>query len=367
MTQDVLVDVSGRVGRIRLNRPRALNALDLPMCRTMLDALSSWAEDPAIDLVMIDHVEGRGFCAGGDIRMLSESGARDGVEAERFFFTEYQLNHLLFRYAKPTVAFMDGITMGGGVGISLPCRYRVATERTRFAMPESGIGLFPDVGAGWYLSRLPGAVGAWLALTGAQLSGADCVDLGLATDYVETDRLGDLKQALIDGADPSSAVSAKSSVPSKGLADTVRADIDRLFAEGDYADILARLSADGGAWARAQRDILARKSNLTCKVALRQLAESRQLTDFADEMRMEYRIAARMCRSSDFREGVRALLIDKDQSPIWHPATPEGVSREMIDAIFAPLGDGAEWFPATAPDRAVISHRDELKTDGDRR
>ena len=159
MTDDILAHVEHGVGRITLNRPKALHALTTAMCHAMVDALLAWRDDPAVQLVMLDHAGERGFCAGGDIRMLAESGARDGVEARAFFHTEYQLNHLLFTYDAPVVAVMDGIVMGGGVGISMPAHVRIATERTTFAMPETGIGLFPDVGGGWYLPRLPGKAG----------------------------------------------------------------------------------------------------------------------------------------------------------------------------------------------------------------
>ncbi|MCH7861694.1 MAG: enoyl-CoA hydratase/isomerase family protein, partial [Proteobacteria bacterium] len=165
MDAEVILQAEGKAGRIRLNRPKAIHALNTGMCAAMLGALTAWREDPAVEIVLIDHAEGRGFCAGGDIRMIATSGAGDGSQARDFFRVEYRLNHALFTYAKPIVAFMDGITMGGGVGISQPARYRVATENTRFAMPETGIGLFPDVGGGWYLSRLPGKIGEYLALT----------------------------------------------------------------------------------------------------------------------------------------------------------------------------------------------------------
>ena len=172
MTDDVLISTDVRVGRISLNRPKAIHALNHAMCEAMIDALLKWRDDDAVEAVIIDHSQVRGFCAGGDIRMLAESGAKDGKEARLFFHTEYRLNHLLFTYPKPVVAFMDGITMGGGVGISQPAKYRVATEHTRFAMPETGIGLFPDVGGGWYLPRLEGRGGVLHSLTGARRVGA---------------------------------------------------------------------------------------------------------------------------------------------------------------------------------------------------
>ena len=192
MTDDVLISVERGIGRLRLNRPKAIHVLTTAMCEAMSQALLRWRHDSNVDTIIIEHGEGRGFCAGGDVVMLARSGHTDSEEAKRFFFAEYRLNHLLFTYPKPTVAIMDGITMGGGVGISLPCTYRVATENTRFSMPETSIGLFPDVGGGWYLPRLPGRVGEFMALTGARLDGAECHYLGLATHYVEQAALPDM-------------------------------------------------------------------------------------------------------------------------------------------------------------------------------
>ncbi|HZZ31183.1 MAG TPA: enoyl-CoA hydratase/isomerase family protein, partial [Phenylobacterium sp.] len=186
---EVLTRIEGAVGRITLNRPQALHALTTNMCRLMIEALVAWIDDPKVRLVLIDHAGDRGFCAGGDIRMLAESGAADGRLAREFFFTEYRLNALLHDYPKTLVAIMDGVTMGGGVGLSVYAKYRVATERTLLAMPETGIGLFPDIGAGWVLSRLPGEMGTWMALTGARLKAADCLHLNLCTHYVESGRI----------------------------------------------------------------------------------------------------------------------------------------------------------------------------------
>jgi enoyl-CoA hydratase len=316
------------------------------MCVAMSDALLRWREDPAIRLVMIDHVDGRGFCAGGDIRLIAESGATDGVAARRFFHDEYRLNHLLFTYAKPVIAFMDGITMGGGVGISQPANYRIATERTVYAMPESGIGLFPDVGAGWYLSRLPGRTGEFLALTGARIDGAECVALGLSTHYVPGERLDELKQALIaNPAEIDRLVAEFAEAPPEARIIGNRNKIDRLFAADRYEDVLAALKADGSEWAQKELATLATKSPQTCKVSLRLLAQGRDHVDFAEEMKVEYRVAAHICQRHDFIEGVRALIIDKDNSPKWDPPTPEGVTDHLLDQIFAPLPADEEWTP----------------------
>jgi enoyl-CoA hydratase len=348
VTDDVLTFVEGSLGRIRLNRPKAIHALNTAMCAAMLDALSTWARDDAVAAVLIDHAEGRGFCAGGDIRMIAESGAGDGSAARDFFRTEYRLNHALFTYAKPVVAFMDGITMGGGVGISQPARYRVATENTKFAMPETGIGLFPDVGGGWYLSRLPGRMGEYLALTGARINGADCLKLGLATHYVTSEKLSDAKQWLIERpvSEFATILDGLADVPAD---DTIfdHADaIDRLFAGDSVEAILAALAADGGEWAQAQLATLRTKSPESMKVSLRLIREGRTRATFASEMRQEFAIGARVAMRHDFIEGVRALIVDKDNAPHWQPATPEEITDATIDAIFAPLPEAEAWTPA---------------------
>ena len=344
---DVLVQREGRIGRLSLNRPAAIHALNLDMVHAMSAALSDWAADAAVSAVVIDHAEGRGFCAGGDIAMLRASALGDGgIAGRRFFHDEYRLNHQLFTYPKPVIAFMDGITMGGGVGISQPARFRVATENTRLAMPETGIGLFPDVGGGWYLSRLPGAVGQFLALTGARLDGAECLALGLATHYLPSAALADAKAAFADDASDIHAALKRFGVGAP-LARIVenRGRIDRLFGHDTLEEIIAALDADGSDWAMKELATLRTKSPQTCKVALRQLETSRTLTDFAENMRMEYRIASRVLLRPDFAEGVRAVIVDKDNAPRWDPATPEGVTDDLLDAIFAPLPPHEEWSP----------------------
>jgi len=350
MTDDVLIRVNGPIGHISLNRPKALHALTLEMCHAMSAALTAWAEDDSIKAVILDHEEGRGFCAGGDIAFLRNSALNDGgVSGRKFFHDEYQLNHQMFTYAKPIVAFMDGITMGGGVGISQPAKFRVATENTRFAMPETGIGLFPDVGGGWYLSRLGQRMGQFLALTGARLDGSECLWTGLATHYVPHEMLEGLKARIHDHPDRIAGVlSEPVGTPPKARIEANAATIAKHFASDGYEDILASLEAAaeaGDHWAATERDTLGTKSPQTCKVALRQLAQSAKLTDFADTMRMEYRIASRVLTRPDFAEGVRAVIVDKTNDPKWDPATPEAVGEDLLDAIFAPLPDDEEWKP----------------------
>jgi enoyl-CoA hydratase len=346
MTTDVLTFTEGTIGRVRLNRPKAIHALTTDMCSAMIAALLEWRDDPAIACVTIDHAEGRGFCAGGDVVMLRDSGAGDGKAAQGFFHEEYRLNHLLFTYAKPTIAFMDGITMGGGVGISQPCRYRVATENTRFAMPETAIGLFPDVGGGWYLSRLPGSTGQFLALTGARLDGAECLHLGLATQYLPAEALDSVKTGIAGNPGDAEAILTGAAVaPPEARIARNRDDIDRLFAADSLEAVLDALRADGSEWAAKELATLETKSPQACKVSLRLLAEGSDMPTFAEEMRQEYAVASRVVRRHDFQEGVRALLVDKDNAPRWEPARPEGVTDAMLDEIFAPMPPGDEWTP----------------------
>jgi enoyl-CoA hydratase len=347
---EVLVAVEGAVGRLTLNRPAALHALTIGMVTAMTEALLAWRDEAAITAVLIDHSGERGFCAGGDIRFLAESGARTGPErgaaARDFFFREYRLNHLLFGYPKTVVAVMDGITMGGGVGISLPADYRIGTERTTFAMPETGIGLFPDVGGGWHLSRLHGATGAWLALTGARLKAADCELLGVTTDVIASANVAAFKARFI--ADPTNIEEILTELewdPGHAAIADHRDAIDRLFSCETVEAVFAALEADGSEWAMGQLAILKTKSPLSMKTALRQLRAGAALTDFAAEMAMEMRIAARIVVSHDFAEGVRAVIVDKDNAPHWHPPHLEGVTDKLLDAVFAPLPADQEWSP----------------------
>jgi enoyl-CoA hydratase len=349
MTDSIIAGVEGRTGRIRLNRPKALHALDLDMVRAITAALQKWQQDPAVKLILIDHAEGRGFCAGGDVVTIARSAEGHGAAGQAFFFQEYRMNHLMYTYPKRGVVFMDGITMGGGVGIACPCKYRIATERTVFAMPETSIGLFPDVGGGRYLSRLRGRIPQFLALTGARLDGAECVALGLATHYIPSARLEDVKGRLIEVPEHVEMILRKASIdpPPARIVENYGI-IDRCFASDRFEDILDCLEADGSEWALKELATLRGKSPTACKVSLRLLVESPMQFHFLDEMRLEYGIVVRMFRHPDFIEGVRALLIDKDNAPKWNPPTPEGVTDEMIDRIFEPLAEREQWTPLGA-------------------
>jgi enoyl-CoA hydratase len=347
---DVIVAVEGKVGRLTLNRPAALHALTTNMVRLMTEALLAWRDDAAIGTVLIDHAGERGFCAGGDIRFLAESGAKEGPErgagAREFFFEEYRLNNLLFTYPKTVVAVMDGITMGGGVGISMPADYRIGTERTAFAMPETGIGLFPDVGGGWYLPRLHGEVGVWLVLTGARLKAADCELLGVTTDVIQSADVTRFKSELIARpAEIEQILTELEYGPGPAPIAAHRDAIDALFAHDTVEAIFAALASDGSDWAAAQLATLKTKSPLSMKTALRQLRGGARLASFAEEMAVEMRIAARIVVSHDFAEGVRAVIVDKDNAPHWRPPTVEGVTDKLLDAVFAPLPADQEWTP----------------------
>jgi enoyl-CoA hydratase len=346
MDPEVLIRTEGRVGRITLNRPQALHALTTRMCVDMIAALTAWRSDPGVALVMIDHSEGRGFCAGGDIRALVDSLAEGGAAAEEFFFTEYRLDHLIFSYEKPVLAIMDGIVMGGGAGIALPATFRLATERTRFAMPETGIGLFPDVGAAWRLTRMPEHAGLWLVLTGARIGPADCELLGVATDYIESPKLQAFKARVLAEPEATEAFLAELECdPGRPAFADHQDEIGRLFGAPSLEALLEGLAAAGTAWAAEQRDIILAKSPLSTRVAFRQLQRAAGMHDFAQLMAMEYRIALRLIRSPDFSEGVRATVLDKDQAPRWSPSTLAEVTPAMVDAVFAPLAPEKEWSP----------------------
>jgi len=346
MTDTVLTQIRGGVGYITLNRPKALHALNLEMCQTILSALRSWRGDDAVHMVMIDHAEGtRGFCAGGDIAMLARSGQGDAAEAREFFAEEYRMNAAIKSFPKPYLALLDGITMGGGVGLSVHGSHRVATERTLFAMPETGIGLFPDVGGGWFLPRLRGELGTWLALTGARLKGSDVAAARVAKHFLPSELLANLKRQIgeadfsIGAAEMLGEIlsSLTHSIPVGSFEPHLEV-INRCFAYDQAEAIVAALEADGSEWAIKQAAILREKSPETVKVALRQIREGGACETFEENMAMEYRIGWRKVQSADFIEGVRAVIIDKDHTPNWVPARLEGVSDDEVARYFASLG-----------------------------
>jgi len=350
ISTDVLTYKEGLAGRLRLNRPKALHSLNRQMVRDMAEALIEWRDDPDVRIILIDHAEGRGFCAGGDVVDISQNVEGHEAAARAFFFDEYRLNHLEYTYPKPGVAFMDGVTMGGGVGIACPCRYRVATERTVLAMPETTIGIFPDVGGGRYLSRLRGRLAQFLALTGARLDGAECLRLRLATHYIPSDRLEEVKERIMAQPFRTQAILdelSEETIPDARIMGNLK-KIDRHFASDRLEDILDSLDAgatEGDEWAAKEAATIRRKSPMACKVSLKLLQESPYQLHFVDEMRMEYGIMVRLIRHPDFKEGVRALLIDKDNAPCWSPAEPQAISDAEVEAFFEPLSENEQWTP----------------------
>ncbi len=342
---EVLSEVRGRIGMITLNRPKALNALSLGMVRELLATLLAWQKDDAVLAVAIRGTGKEGvfgaFCAGGDIRFLHGAGSAGNPQLEDFFTEEYALNHLIHTFGKPYIAFMDGIVMGGGMGISQGGTLRIVTERTKMAMPETAIGLFPDVGGGYFLSRCPGHSGEWLALTGDVIGAADALQLGLADGYLPSQQQAALWDALAAGgcadADAVQAlVRSHLSAPPVPSAQP-RDEIDRFFALPTVAAIIEALEAADGQWAAHTAATLRKRSPLMLHVVLEQIRRARGMT-LAEDLRME-RDMVRHCfylrpGQSETLEGIRALAVDKDHSPRWNPARIEEVGEDQWRAFF---------------------------------
>jgi enoyl-CoA hydratase len=334
-TSDILFERRGRLGLITMNRPKALNALTHEMSLALDCQLKAWANDPKIETVAIVGAGDRAFCAGGDIRALYQSGPK-GRLTQEFYWNEYRMNRRIFRYPKPYVALMDGITMGGGVGVSAPGRYRVVTEKTLLAMPETGIGLFPDVGASYYLSHMPGQLGVYLGLTGNRIQAADILYTGFATEFAPSAIMSEIATALEN--EEADAVLTRLGAPLDQVPPLKqhRAVIDRCFGHDTVEAIVASLEKEGGVWADQVRATILQKSPMSLKVTLRELREAASL-DFEDCMVMEYRLVQAFMADRDFFEGVRAVIIDKDNKPNWQPAKLADVTPAMVDAYFKPL------------------------------
>ena len=333
---EILFEKRGAAGIVTLNRPKALNALTHGMVVAMKAKLDEWVGDPSIGVVIVRGAGERAFCAGGDIRAIAESGRAGTSYALDFWHDEYLLNATIKHYPKPYVAFIHGIAMGGGVGVSVHGQYRIACETTLFAMPETGIGFFPDVGGSYFLPRCPGEIGMYLALTGARLKAADALYAEVATHIVPQARWSGLMDALETGAAlPNLPAEFDSKTPAP-LAEH-REKIDRIFAAGSVEAILARLDDEADDWSKATAATIRSKSPTSLKLTFREMREGRKLF-FDDCMRVEYRMASRILAGNDFYEGVRAAIVDKDGAPKWRPAALADVSDRDIDAYFAPLG-----------------------------
>ncbi|MEE4349870.1 MAG: enoyl-CoA hydratase/isomerase family protein [Pacificimonas sp.] len=333
-TNDVAFERRGRLGLITLTRPKALNALNLEMCAAILAQLEAWETDDEIGIVAIIGEGERAFCAGGDVVGLHRSGTEGSPNWETFFGTEYRMNHKIGTYPKPYVAVIDGITMGGGVGLSIHGPVRIATENTLFAMPETGIGLIPDVGGTHALPRLPGELGAYLGLTGARLKAADCLYAGIATHYTESANVEGLLAALeapVDSVEDV-LVQFQKAPEQPPILEAHREEIDRHFGANSVEEIMAGLSM-GSDWAEGQRDLLMKLSPTSMKLTLRALREGAD-DDLAGCLKREYRIVGNIKTGEDFFEGVRAQLIDKDRKPRWNPSNLRDVTGEMVDGYF---------------------------------
>jgi enoyl-CoA hydratase/carnithine racemase len=331
---EVLFDRHGAVGLITLNRPKALNALNLAMVMAMRAQLDEWAGDPAVGCVVIRGAGERAFCAGGDIRAAAQSGREGTSTALDFWREEYLLNAAIKHYEKPYLALMHGIAMGGGLGVSVHGTYRIVDQTALLAMPETGIGFFPDVGGSWFLPRCPGEIGMYLALTGARLKPANALYAGLATHLMRAEEWPALVDALAQGESPAELLSG--SKPAAPLAER-RAQIDRIFAADSVEAILTGLDAESDEWSRETAATIRTKSPTSLKLTFREMREGRKLS-FDDCMRMEFRLSSRILAGNDFTEGVRAAVIDKDDAPKWRPATLGEVTDETVDGAFAPVG-----------------------------
>ncbi|TAD88885.1 MAG: enoyl-CoA hydratase/isomerase family protein [Alphaproteobacteria bacterium] len=343
---DVRVSRKGGTCHIEMTRPKALNALSLDMIRVIDPPLAAAIADPAVRLVLITAEGERAFCAGGDVRAVALSLSQPGATMGRdFFFEEYRLNCRIHRCPKPYVALIDGISMGGGVGLSVHGSHRVVSEHVLFAMPETGIGLFPDVGGAWFLPRCPGAIGLYLALTGARLGAGDCGYIGYATHFVPRAAHADLAAALVAEA-PADAAGVDAILsrftapfPDAPLAQR-RATIDRCFSHATVPAILDALATDPDPWAQEVLATLATKSPLSMAITSEQLRRGAG-QEIEPILQMEFRMSQHAMAAGDFAEGIRALLIDKDNSPRWTPATLAEVTPEMVARFFEPV-DGGE-------------------------
>jgi enoyl-CoA hydratase len=350
---EVLARVEGRAGRITLNRPKALNALTLGMVREIRTALHAWKDEPKVQLVIFDGAGDRAFCAGGDVLSLYESRTEGSGVARTFWREEYQLNAFIHRYPKPIVAIMDGIVMGGGIGLSAHVQGggRIVTDRSLLAMPETGIGLIPDVGGTWLLGRAIGELGVYLGLTGARMNGSDAIQTGFADVHIPHQKCAALVAALSDPdapvvADLIDETAEADPIPASPLM-ARKSDIDRYFSKPTVEAIVSELQTTTDPWAMKTRADLLTKSPLALKATLAALRRAPALGSLEEALNVEFRLCTHLFERGEFPEGVRALLVDKDKSPRWQPPRIEDVTQQMVDDLFAPVQ--AEDEPGLAP------------------
>jgi enoyl-CoA hydratase len=338
---DLLVRSDGALRRITLNRPQALNAITLDMVLAMTELLRQWESDPKVGAVLLDGAGGRAFCAGGDIRALYDAATTGDSLPARFWATEYKLNVLIARYRKPLIAVMDGLVMGGGVGLSAHTAHRVVTERSAIAMPEVGIGFFPDVGACFLLARAPGYIGTYLALSGDRIGAADAIHCGLADVHVPADRLDELPSVLAgcrNGAEVRAGLERLSATPAPARLQNEREWIDACYGADELETLVTRLSACHAEAARAALDVMRKASPTSLKVALRNIRSAATFKKVEESFQQDYRIALACIAGHDFREGIRATIIDKDRNPRWHPDKIEAVTSDIVDRHFRSVG-----------------------------
>ena len=341
---DLIARREGSVGVIRLNRPKAINAVTLEMFRDIDKALDAFEADPAVGLILLEGAGERGLCAGGDIRALYDSSKIKGDLGKILWREEYILNARIAKFAKPYVAFMDGIVMGGGVGLSAHGRHRVVTEKTKLAMPEVGLGFFPDVGGTWLLSRSPGEIGTYFGLTGQTMNGPDAVYARFADAVVASGRLAALREKLVNlsagvnSAEVKAVIDGFATGERSGPVAAMQPQIDRWFAHDRMQDIIAALQRDGSELAQSTLRTLQEKSPRGMVVALKLLRPARASSSLEQCLVREYRAALEVFKSDDFREGVRAAVIDKDRNPRWSPRRIEDVTPEMVAPYFATIG-----------------------------
>lgn len=343
----VLLETRNGLGRIVLNRPKALNSLDLEMVNMIAPRLAEWAADPAIGAVLVEGAGDRAFCAGGDIRALYDR--RGGDFGAEFYGTEYLLNIAIKNFPKPYIALMDGVTMGGGVGLSVHGSHRIASERTLFAMPETGIGFFPDVGGGWFLPRCPGELGMFLGLTGYRMKAADCLEAGVCDAHIPSNRLDAFIEELADSDDKSpaavDAIIADFTEPTEAPAALTahRETIDRIFAADTVEAIFDGLGDDATDWTNTIATMLGGKSPTALKVTHRLIREGAAMTRFEDHMAMEFRLACHFYAGNDLFEGIRAVIVDKDNAPSWRPADLASVGEADVAAYFEPVAGAPDF------------------------
>lgn len=336
MTDQLIIRVNGNLGHITLNRPKALNALTQDMCNGIVESLVTWEADPNIGAILIDGAGERAFCAGGDVILLHDSGKAGDDRAEHFWRVEYSLNELIHRYSKPYITLIDGFVMGGGVGLSVHGQYRIAGDTTTFAMPETGIGYFPDVGGTYFLPRLGMDIGQWLGLTGARLKTADCLAIGLANGYIPSDQheafIAALGQAKLDGSDDAvTAVMAE--FHGAGPMAAPLPEALTAFNEPDVPSILRALDGMKGEWAEKQAASIRAKSPFAMAATFEAIKQGAEL-DFKTAMKQELNLSLGFLTTQDFYEGIRAQLIDKDRNPKWQHDSVDDVTAEQVQRVF---------------------------------